>query len=180
MAGSATILFVIQMLNCDVDPTGSAIVVFGIVPASDQLELPTAAYWVDALPPSTITTLFNATTKVANQLLYASPPLSSDEEHQLLINVTKTQAPYTLTGFFVFPPASNSTSSQASPTCTSFITSLKTVSIVAGIMGSLIFLFVVGVVFFLIFRWRMQARRELSENLPSESSKPGESTFSHS
>ena len=172
------------MLNCDVDPTGSAIVVFGTVPASDQLEPPTAAYWVDALPPSTTTTLLNATTKVANQLLYASPPLSSDEEHQLLINVTKTQteAPYTLTGFFVLPPASNSTSSQstASPTCTSFITSLKTVSIVAGIMGSLIFLFIVGVVIFLIFRWRMQARRELSENLPSESSKPGESTFSHS
>ena len=179
------------MLNCDVDIAGSAIAVFGTVPAS-MSEPPTVAYFVDSLPPSIIT-LPHATADMPNHQLYTSPSLSWNEEHLLFINVTKTmpEIPYALAGFSLSHQALGSNSSQFSqgtptmatptatlsttvstaPASTNSTTMLhhKTISIVAGILGSLAFLLIVGAVVFLILRWRTYARRELSGRLYSES-----------
>lgn len=179
-----------------IDIAGSAIVVFGTVPASNQSEPPTVAYFLDTLPPS-ITTLPQATVDIPNQPLYSSLDLSPNEEHRLFINVTNIRSgtPYALTSFSISPvpclrnsqpsqatspTASSSTASSptaSSPTATvsaspTTISDYKTTIIVAGVLGSLIFLFVVAILVFLILRWRMYARREMdySEN----SSRPGE------
>jgi len=82
---------------------GSAIGVFGTVPASSpELEPPTVAYCLDSLPPH-ITTLPHATADMFNQRLYTSPNLSSNEEHVLVINVTKRISCSFTTTFTLFP-----------------------------------------------------------------------------
>lgn len=150
-------------------------------------EPPTAAYVLDSLPISN-TTLPCATTDIPNQPLYSSPNLSTNEEHLLFINVTKItpEAPYALAGFSLSPVASGSNSSQSSqnsPSATpptvpasASATSMpdhKALRIVAGVLGPLVFLSIVGVIIFLISRWRMSryARRELSERLCSGTSR---------
>ena len=168
-----------------IDIAGSGIVVFGTVPASNQSEPATVAYFLDTLPPS-ITILPQATADIPNQPLYSSLDLSPNEEHRLFINVTKIQpeTPYALAGFSISPvPCSRSSqSSQATSTATTSTAPVsaspiimpdhKTIIIVAGVLGSLVFLFIVAILVFLILRWRMYARREMfySEN----SSRPGE------
>lgn len=185
MASRISLLLGIQILTCDINIAGSAIVVFGTVPASkSECEPPTVAYFLDNLPPS-ITTLPHATAYTPNQPLYASPNLSPNEEHLLFINVTKTQpgVPYALAGFSLSSLAPNSTSSQSSqgiPTATppmapasaSSITmpDHKTISIVAGVLGSLVLLFSVGTIIFLILRWRTR-RDETSEGFCPEASR---------
>ena len=164
-----------------IDIAGSAIVVFGTVPASNHSEQPTVAYFLDTLPPF-ITTLPQATADIPNQPLYSSLNLSPNEEHRLFINVTKTQpeAPYSLTGFSISPVScyQNSQSTQVTsptaPVSTSpiIMPDHQTIIIVAGVLGSLVFLFIVAILVFLILRWRMYAQRGgvSSEN----SSRPGE------
>ena len=169
-----------------IDITGSAIVVFGTVSASNQSEPPpTVAYFLDKLPPS-ITTLPQATAVIPNQPLYSSSDLSPNEQHRLFINVTKIQpeTPYALASFSISPvPCSSSSRSYwaTSPTATSSTVPLsatpmsmadhKTIIIVAGVLGSLVFLFTVAILVFLILRWRMNSQRErfYAEN----SSRPG-------
>ena len=150
---------------------GSAIIVFGTVPASNQSEPPTVAYFLDTLPPS-ITTLPQATADIPNQPLYSSLDLSPNERHRLFINVTKIQpeTPYALASFSIFPVPCSQSPQTTSPTATfskapvsaSSITTPdhKTIIIVAGVLGSLVFLFIVTILIFLILRWRMYARRE--------------------
>ena len=132
----------------------------------------------DTLPPST-TTLPQATDDIPNQPLYSSLDLSTNEEHRLFINVTKThpEAPYALTSFSISPVScsNSSQSSQAtSPTAPVFATSTamldhKTIYIV-GVLGFLVFLFIVIILVFLVLRWRIYTRR-YSEN---PTSRPGE------
>lgn len=154
-----------------IDIAGSAIVVFGTVPASNQSEPPTVAYFLDTLPPS-ITTLPQAMANIPNQPLYASLDLSPTEEHRLFINVTKTQdeAPYALSSFSISPvlcsnssPSSQATSLTA-PVSTSSTTIPNhkniTVQVVAGVLSSLVFLLTVAIFVYLILRWRIYARRE--------------------
>ena len=178
MAGAIPVLFGIHTLSCDIGFAGSAIVVCGTIAPSNQSEPPPKiAYFLDKLSPS-ITTLPHATNAVPNQPLYAASRLSLNEEHVLLINVSKAQAPYVLNGFFVsclessnshsmsfHDPPSPTTSPSASSTMVLDTDPHKTIMIVAGVLGSLLFLFIVGIVIFLILRWRMHARREQSERL---------------
>jgi hypothetical protein len=189
MASSISLLLGVQTLTCDINIVGSAIVVFGTVPESmSECEPPTVAYFLDNLPPS-VTTLPHATADTHDQPLYASPNLSANEEHLLFINVTKTQpgVPYALAGFSLsflrLAPNFNSTqSSQSIPTATPSTTPTsassitmpdhKTISIVAGVLGSLVFLFSVGTAIFVILRWR--TRRETSEGFCPEVSRSGE------
>jgi len=153
---------------------GSAIIVFGTVPASNQSEPPTVAYFLDTLPPS-ITTLPQATADTPNQPLYSSLGLSPDERHRLFINVTKIQpeTPYALTSFSISPvlcPRNSQSPQTTSPMATSSTAPVsaspitmpdhKTIIIVAGVLSSLVFLFIVAILVFLIVRWGMYARRE--------------------
>ena len=169
-----------------IDISGSAIVVFGTVPASNQSEPPTVAYFLDTLPPS-ITTLPQAAADIPNQPLYSSLDLSPNEQHRLFINVTKIQpeTPYALASFSISPVLPCSRSSQSSQATSQTATSPtapisaspitmpdhKTIIIVAGVLGSLVFLFIVAILVSLILRWRMYARRERFN--PENSSRPG-------
>ena len=170
-----------------IDITGSAIVVFGTVSASNQSEPPpTVAYFLDKLPPS-ITTLPQAAADIPNQPLYSSLDLSPNEQHRLFINVTKIQpeTPYALASFSISPVLPCSRSSQSSQATSQTATSPtapisaspitmpdhKTIIIVAGVLGSLVFLFIVAILVSLILRWRMYARRERFN--PENSSRPG-------
>jgi hypothetical protein len=162
---------------------GSSIVVFGTVPASNQSQPPTVAYFLDTLPPS-IMTLPQATADISNQPLFSSHYLSPNDEHRLFINVTKIhpETPYALASFFISPVPCSRTSQATSPTTTSLTAPVtasslsmpdhKTIIIVAGVLGSLVFLFIVAILVFLILRWRIYARRERSN--PENSSRPGE------
>jgi len=205
---------------------GSAIGVFGTVPASSpELEPPTVAYCLDNLPPY-ITTLPYATADMLNQPLYTSPNLSSNEEHILVINVTNSMpsaAPYALAGFFLSrnsiqfsgsqgipptatsiapptatsitpptatPPTTTPTPTATPPTATpptaistsatpSFPASAtmsngSLIGIVAGVSGCLVFAFILGLIIFLVSRWRTHARRGLSEEFYAETSSRSE------
>ncbi|KAF8879656.1 hypothetical protein CPB84DRAFT_289634 [Gymnopilus junonius] len=110
---------------------GSGILIFGTVPASnDTVPPPSAVYFLDKNPPFP-TTLPRAAMDIPHQPLFATQQHLSDEEHLIIINITKASAPYTLSGFFVFPnmdtknmevgqpttkPFSNTTKSQTSQT----------------------------------------------------------------
>jgi len=199
---------------------GSAIGVFGTVPASSpELEPPTVAYCLDSLPPY-ITTLPHATADMLNQPLYTSPNLSSNEEHLLVINVTNSMPrapPYALAGFSLSPNGSQSSGSQGiSPTTTPPMTTPPTTTptptvtpptvtpptvtpspvtpsvpasatmsngnltgIVAGILGCLVFVFIVGIIICLVSRWRTHVRRELPEEPCPETSSRPETVYSN-
>ncbi|KAF8918762.1 hypothetical protein CPB85DRAFT_1430457 [Mucidula mucida] len=73
-------------------------------PFSDSTSKPpTASFTLDAHPPF-VTTQASADRPVANQPLFASPKLS-EEEHQIVINITSVDArsPFTLDYFLIFP-----------------------------------------------------------------------------
>lgn len=92
---------------------GSSIIVFGIVPATnDTIEPPTARYSLDDQPPLT-TTMSRAAVDVPNQPLF-SLNLLSEKEHELLINVTSATVPFTISSFFItghFRPGANQNNS---------------------------------------------------------------------
>ena len=151
-------------------------------------EPPTVAYFLDSLPPY-ITTLPHATADMPNYPLYVSPNLSLSEEHVLFINVTQTrfEIPYALAGFSLSRPAvffNSSQSSQGTPAtatpmatpsttlptvpASTSSTNHKTIGIVAGVLGSMVFLFIVGAVIFTILRRRTYGPRGQSERIYSE------------
>ncbi|KDR79986.1 hypothetical protein GALMADRAFT_208230 [Galerina marginata CBS 339.88] len=170
---------------------GSGIVVFGTVPASnDTFEPPTAVYTIDQDPPFS-TTLPRAAKAIPNQPLFASGQHLSDDEHQLVINVTTVSAPYSLANFFVMPRGSGSkdmigqpptggviSHSSILPTPTPTITSStpqlaspdssnghhkeKVVKTLAGVLGTIAFLMLTIVTAFYFFRRRVIAKRKLA------------------
>ncbi|PPR06824.1 hypothetical protein CVT26_003850 [Gymnopilus dilepis] len=82
---------------------GSGIVVFGTVPASnDTVPPPSAVYFLDNNPPFP-STLPRAAMDIPHQALFATQQPLSNDEHHIVINITKTAAPFTFSGFFVFP-----------------------------------------------------------------------------
>ncbi|KAF8155727.1 hypothetical protein B0H34DRAFT_507723 [Crassisporium funariophilum] len=157
---------------------GSGIIVFGTVPASNtSAPPPTAAYHLDASPPF-VTTLAHAEVAVADQPLFASSSLSSDDEHVIFINVTNAGASYTLARFFIFPKATASknmigsvpsdmiplpSSSKVTPTPRPAPSSQNTVKVVAGVLGTLLFLLTLAGVLFFIFRRKTQTKCEIAE-----------------
>ncbi|KAF8196004.1 hypothetical protein BJ912DRAFT_1056436 [Pholiota molesta] len=83
--------------------TGSGIVVFGTVPASNASNPPpTAVYTLDNKPFET--TLPFAISDVQDQPLFASMGGLSVQEHHIVVNVTSASTvPYIFDSFFVFP-----------------------------------------------------------------------------
>lgn len=150
---------------------GSGIVVFGTVPISNgTFEPPTTAYFLDAMKP-VVTTVPNADHPISNQPLFAASQLSNDEHH-ILINVTKADSPYTLQHFFVFPRTNftadmvdNDPGMSAMPSTStsiviqsSSIDAQRNVKILAGLLGSVV---AIGVIFgaFFVIRRRLRDRR---------------------
>lgn len=166
---------------------GTGIVVFGTVPASNaSVQPPTAAYIIDKRPPKT-TTLPTASNAISDQPLFAAMRLAPDEEHQLVIDVQSAEAPYTLEYFFIFPKSSGSqnmvnklpTNPVTEPSMTTIPAPTSaplstapdpmssTVKILAGMLGSVVVLLIVGLILFL-FRRHQQRTRTRSH--PSEKS----------
>lgn len=157
---------------------GSAIIVFGTVPQSNEtFKAPTASYILNAAPPF-VTTEPSANNNIPNQPLFFAGGLSADE-HTLTIRIDDAPAPYILEHFFVFP-RSNITQHAVDtlppqkpsllPTTTSTPTSTPTpkapakaietpttVRILAGTLGSLLVLVVLLVAFF-VCRQRRRSR----------------------
>jgi len=127
-----------------------------------------------------------ATQAILNQPLFSSPQLSRDTTHSLLINVTHVQSasPFSIDYFIVTPstpslsfPFSPSASASASGSAALPKSSLEvsnstgkvemsqaTVGILAGVLGSVIFVLLGVSLFFyvIIRRRRMRARRSKS------------------
>ncbi|TFK73537.1 hypothetical protein BDN72DRAFT_893943 [Pluteus cervinus] len=154
---------------------GTGIVVFGTVPASnDTIRPPTAAYTIDS-EPAHVTTLPTASRSITDQPLFASLQLSGDIAHTIVINIQTADTPFTLEYFFVFPTFPNSsmdvqvntnipvapTAYTTQPPTTSGAVLMgqdesgNTVKILAGLLGCLVVLMIVGVVLF-FFRRRNQ------------------------
>ncbi|KAJ7785357.1 hypothetical protein DFH07DRAFT_8250 [Mycena maculata] len=154
--------------------SGSAITVFGSIPASNATaEPPTAAYSIDAAKPF-VTAQPLATQPIANQPLFSASQLSS-EAHSLVINVTDVQSgsPFSVDYFIVTPsaPSASALSSASSLTATSLSSKTQspgtTVGIVAGVLGSAIFILLGFLAFLFVILRRRRKRAQRSENLQS-------------
>ncbi|KAH9478409.1 hypothetical protein JR316_0008864 [Psilocybe cubensis] len=169
---------------------GSGIVLFGTVPASNETTPPpTAVYLLDDLRPFS-TTLPRAVKDIPNQPLFASSqPLSSTQEHVLVVNVKDAQTPFTVEKFFVVPRINTSknmmvgqvttdgvetrtsTSTKSSATLQSFQTSQaasqssqNSHKILGGVLGSVFFLLIIAVIAVLaVWRKRRAARHVIVE-----------------
>lgn len=162
--------------------------VFGTVPASNSsLAPPTAMYSLDSDPPFA-TTLALASNDIPNQPLFASNHiLSSNAEHTLTINVTNAEAPFSVNNFFIFPTnrgnmTRNTKSSAGSQTRDRGLvgsSSEKTVQVLAGILGTIASLCIIGGIVYWLLRRRMTAKvRRKGSRIPAliqTSMRPGES-----
>ncbi|PFH48698.1 hypothetical protein AMATHDRAFT_49300 [Amanita thiersii Skay4041] len=142
---------------------GTGIIVFGTVPSSNKTASPpSATYQIDAEPPVT-STLPVANQDVVKQPLYAVPKLTPSE-HQLTINVTNAESPYTLSYFFVIPNNGNTSESAASEVDSSFEDSSsytqRTVRALAGILGGVVFLVLAVLIVLLVLRHRKMKLKE--------------------
>ncbi|KAJ7167427.1 hypothetical protein C8R43DRAFT_1232327 [Mycena crocata] len=162
--------------------SGSAITVFGSVPASNESRVPpTAAYSIDASEPF-VTAEPRATRLIPDQPLFAASQLSHDP-HLLVINVTDVHPESRFSiGFFkvtpwppeasasAIPPQSSSpvSSSTSSAAQVSSATSTSaTIVILAGVLGSVVFvLLCFSALLFVIIRRRRQ-RAHKSQSLKS-------------
>lgn len=146
---------------------GSGITVFGSIPASNAAHRPpTAVYAVDAAEPFTTAEPL-AAKPILRQPLFSASHLSNGT-HTLVVNVTDVQAasPYSIDFFFVSPmpssPAPSSSSSLAPSSASSVVAahaSNATVGILAGILGSAVFILLCLTAFLLILRRRRQRAR---------------------
>lgn len=153
---------------------GSGIIVLGTVPQSNETLLPpTASFVLDASPPF-VTTQPLAGRPISNQPLFAMGQLDN-VPHQLIINVTQTNAPFTLDYFIVFPPSNGSKvvgSAEVPPPSqvTSDADNALTVKLLSAFLGTIIFilLVIIGLLTFKArkFSWR---KRTLSQTLPRSS-----------
>jgi hypothetical protein len=159
--------------------------VFGSIPASNSTHPPpTAVYVVDAATPFT-TAEPMATAPILNQPLFYQDQLSPGT-HKLLINVTAVQAasPFSLDYFIITPEGSVAPESAIAAASASAIsppasshptsgslseahTSAATVGILAGVLGSIIFILLCLSVFFFVIIRRRRRRTNRSKSFQS-------------
>ncbi|KAJ7635026.1 hypothetical protein FB45DRAFT_1025927 [Roridomyces roridus] len=153
--------------------TGSAITVFGSIPASNSSNPgPTAAYSIDAAKPF-VTTQPMASQEIDFQPLFSASQLSSDTVHEITINVTDVQpgAPFTL-DYLIFAPSPPQGSSSASESLSVSATAPATSSLdvqgassrtnpfdqggtgttvaIVAVLGTVVFVLIVLLVLFLV------------------------------
>ncbi|KAJ7485640.1 hypothetical protein FB451DRAFT_62143 [Mycena latifolia] len=152
---------------------GSAITVYGSVPASNTTHPPpTAVYAIDAATPFT-TSEPMASSPILNQPLFSASQLSEDT-HTLVINVTAVQAasPFSIDYFIVTPrPSASAKLPESSLATTSSLTKTQpsgaTVGILAGVLGSVIFVLLCLSAFFLVIFRRRRQRMQRSKSFQS-------------
>ncbi|KAJ6595568.1 hypothetical protein DFH09DRAFT_143017 [Mycena vulgaris] len=155
---------------------GSAITVFGSIPASNATHPPpTAAYAVDAAKPF-VTAEPMAAKAILNQPLFSASQLPPGM-HKLVVNVTdvQTTSPFCIDYFIVTPSPPQVSASAILPKTTLAVSDASsktqpsgaTVGILAGVLGSaLIVLLCLSAFLFVILRRRRQ-RAHRSRSLQS-------------
>jgi len=102
---------------------------------------------------------------------FLSPVALSASSTQSSQGIPPTTTPPTTTPPTATPPTATLTTSVIPPTVPASATTMPNnniIGIVAGVVGCLVFIFIVGIVSSLITRWRTYARRELSEEFWAE------------
>jgi len=175
--------------------TGSAITVFGSIPVSNKTDgPPTAAYSIDAAKPF-VTAQPMANQPIINQPLFSASQLSSGM-HTLLVNVTDVQSasPFSVDYFIVTPsppkvtatssptavsasapPAVSASASAISPQSSVGLASAlsktqssgTTVGIIAGVLGSVIFVLLGLLVLLFVILRRRRKRAQRTKSLRS-------------
>jgi len=156
---------------------GTGITVFGSIPASNATHAPpTAAYSIDAAAP-VVTAEPLAPDPVLNQPLFSTSGLA-DGPHTLNVTVTNVQSasPFAVDYFIVKPgtpsAAPSPSASVISPEKAISVTPSKsssraTVGILAGVLGSIIFVLLCVVAFFIVIVRRRRRRALRSKDLQS-------------
>jgi len=153
---------------------GSEITVYGSIPSSNTTHSPpTAAYAIDAAKPF-VTAEPMATEPILNQPLFSASQLSGDM-HTLVINVTdvQTESPFSIDYFIVTPPLPQA--SVIPPDPTEAVSSLSskpqasgaTVGILAGVLGSVVFILLCLCAFFFVILRRRRQRAHRSKSFQS-------------
>ncbi|KAJ7255869.1 hypothetical protein B0H12DRAFT_1233025 [Mycena haematopus] len=154
--------------------SGSGISVFGSVPASNgTFHPPTAAYSIDAAAP-VVTTEPLATVLVGNQPLFSTSGLANGT-HSLAIEVlnVSSAAPFSVDYFIVHSVLPSTTSSPPGSTKslekgTDKSSSRRTMGILAGVLGAVVFILICVTAFFIVTMRRRRRRALRSKDLQSK------------